>query len=224
VKLAVLVSGRGSNLEAVLRAAAGGGLSHLEPVLVVSNRPAVRALDVAARYAVPSLVLARGDFADAGARDRRIGEAVSDARAECVLLAGYDQLLRPPYFEAFCGLTINVHPSLLPAHGGRGMVGMAVHASVLAAGDRETGVTVHEVTPELDAGPLLAQRRVPVIPGDDASGLAARVLAVEHELLVATLARLSRRTGAGMASATMTAGRVLQAPSMTRSGDPPLDA
>jgi len=109
---------------------------------------------------------------------------------ELVVLAGYDQLLRPGYFAAYRGRTINVHPSLLPRHGGVGMMGLAVHRSVLAAGDEETGATIHEVTTELDAGPILAQTQVPVIPGDDADALAARVLEAEHRLLVATVRQL----------------------------------
>jgi phosphoribosylglycinamide formyltransferase 1 len=106
------------------------------------------------------------------------------------VLAGWDQVLRASYFAAFHGRTINVHPSLLPAHGGAGMMGLAVHRSVLDAGDSETGVTIHEVTAELDAGPILAQARVPVGPEDDLEALAARVLEVEHRLLVATLREL----------------------------------
>jgi phosphoribosylglycinamide formyltransferase-1 len=184
VRLGVLVSGRGSNLEAVLDAG-------LEVALVVSNRAGVRALDVAAARGVPARVFRRAEYADAAARDGAIGAALSDAGVELAVLAGYDQLLQPAYFAAFGGRTINVHPSLLPAHGGRGMLGLAVHRSVLAAGDAVTGVTVHEVTPDLDAGPILARSRVPVAPGDDAESLAGRVLAEEHRLLVATIRSLS---------------------------------
>lgn len=188
MKLAILVSGRGSNLEAVLAA----GLPGVEPVLVVANRPGVRALDVAAAQGVPSVVLRRRDYATPDARDRAIGEALVAAGADLALLAGYDQVLRPAFFEAFGGRVINIHPSLLPAHGGVGMVGLAVHRSVLAAGEPETGVTVHEVTTDLDGGPILAQARVPVLPGDDAETLAARVLEREHRVLVATLSDLAR--------------------------------
>jgi phosphoribosylglycinamide formyltransferase 1 len=208
VRIAILVSGRGSNLEAVLQAVQDGRLPRVEPVLVISNRPGVRALQVAERHGVRTLVMRRSDSADAGARDRRIGDAVSSVAADLVLLAGYDQILRAGYFEAYSGRTINIHPSLLPAHGGRGMVGLAVHASVLAAGDRETGVTVHEVIPELDLGPVLAQERVPVHLTDDAARLALRVLEVEHRVVVAVLDRLSSAEVAGTASARMTAGRV----------------
>jgi phosphoribosylglycinamide formyltransferase 1 len=183
VRLGVLVSGRGSNLEAIL-------VAGLDVVLVVSNRPAVRALDVAESHGVPARILRRTDFADASARDAAIGEALRAASVDLAVLAGWDQLLRPAYFAAFGGRTINVHPSLLPAHGGAGMMGLEVHRSVLHAGDAETGATIHEVTPELDAGPILAQSRVPVQAGDDADALAARVLAAEHRLLVHTVRRL----------------------------------
>lgn len=191
MRLAILVSGRGTNLAAVLDAAAEGRLSDVEPVLVVSNRPGVPALDVAARAGVPTRVVTRTEYADADARDGAIGRAVTEAGADLALLAGYDQLLRPAYFAAFRGRTINIHPSLLPRHGGPGMVGLAVHASVLAAGDGETGVTIHEVTPELDGGPPIAQVRVAVLDGDTPEHLAARVLIVEHRCLVEVLAHLS---------------------------------
>jgi phosphoribosylglycinamide formyltransferase-1 len=184
MRLGVLVSGRGSNLEAVLRAG-------FHVAIVISNRPSIRALEVAASHYVPVLILPRGEFADAAARDAAIGRALNEAGADLALLAGYDQVLQASYFAAFSGRTINIHPSLLPAHGGAGMVGPAVHRSVLDAGDAETGVTIHEVTPDLDAGPILAQARVPVMRGDDAETLAARVLVEEHRLLVATLARIA---------------------------------
>lgn len=185
MRLGVLVSGRGSNLEAIL--AAG-----LDVALVVSNRPGVPALEIARTHGVRNLVLRRADFDAASARDAAIGFALREAGVELAVLAGYDQLLGPAYFAAFAGRTINVHPSLLPAHGGAGMVGDAVHRSVLGAGDAESGATVHEVTADLDAGPILGQERVPVLPGDDAESLAARVLVVEHRLLVRTIRELAQ--------------------------------
>jgi phosphoribosylglycinamide formyltransferase-1 len=191
VRLGVLVSGRGSNLEAVLDAVAAGRLPGLEPVLVISNRPDIRALGVAERHGVAVQVLPRRAFTGAEQRDRAIGRAVTAAGCDLVLLAGYDQLLRPGYFATYGGRTINIHPSLLPRHGGRGMMGIAVHEAVLAAGDAETGVTIHVVTSDLDAGPVLAQERIAVIADEDAGALAQRVLEVEHRLLVATLRRLA---------------------------------
>lgn len=201
MRLGILVSGRGSNLEAVLKAAADGELPGVEPVLVISNRPAVRALDVATAHGVPSVVLRRADFPDPAARDAAIGDALATAGADLALLAGYDQLLHRSFFERFAGRAINVHPSLLPRHGGQGMMGLAVHRAVVAAGDTQTGVTVHEVTPELDAGAALAQTRVAVIPDERAEALAARVLELEHRLLVEVLKRLSgSMTGASRPS------------------------
>jgi phosphoribosylglycinamide formyltransferase-1 len=183
VRLGVLVSGRGSNLEAILDAG-------LDVVLVVSNRRGVRGLEVAATHGVATRLVRQADFGDASARDTAIGSALTAAGVELAVLAGWDQLLRASYFAAFGGRTINIHPSLLPAHGGPGMVGLEVHRSVLRSGELETGVTIHEVTPDLDGGPILATARVPVEPGDDAEMLAARVLVEEHRLLVATLQRL----------------------------------
>jgi phosphoribosylglycinamide formyltransferase-1 len=205
MRLGVLVSGRGSNLEAVLSAVADGSLAGVEPVMVISNRSAVRALEVAAAYGVPTRVLRRGDYPDAATRDAASGAALREIGADLALLAGYDQLLHRSFFDAFGGRTINVHPSLLPRHGGRGMVGLAVHRSVLASGDPETGVTVHEVTAELDAGPILEQERLPVSPGETAEQLAERVLAVEHRLVVEVLWRLAGQALAERPSASMAA-------------------
>jgi phosphoribosylglycinamide formyltransferase 1 len=194
MRLGVLVSGRGSNLEAIL-------VAGLDVALVISNRPDVRALAIAGSHGAPARVVRRADLTDAVHRDRAIGELLTGAGVELAVLAGYDQLLRPSYFAAFSGRTINVHPSLLPAHGGAGMMGMAVHRSVLSCGDAETGVTIHEVTPELDAGPILAQARVPVLAADDAGALAARVLVEEHRLLVQTLLSLTQAAAVEVATA-----------------------
>jgi phosphoribosylglycinamide formyltransferase-1 len=204
MRLGVLVSGRGSNLEAVLDAYRDGRLVGIEPALVISNRPGVRALEVAQRHAIQYRVFERGAFADPGARDGAIGEAFDEVRCDLVLLAGYDQLLRAPYFAAYRGPTINIHPSLLPRHGGPGMMGQAVHQSVLDAGDADSGVSIHLVTQDLDAGPVLVRAQVPVQAGDDAESLARRVLDAEHRLLVETLAGLAARGLLDLASASMT--------------------
>ena len=191
MRLGVLVSGRGSNLEAVLEAVADRRLAHVEPVIVISNRDAVRALAIAGQYAVATAVVERAAFPDRAARDEAIGRALAEAGVDLVLLAGYDEVLRPSYFAAFAGRTINIHPSLLPRHGGVGMIGLAVHQAVLAAGDDTSGVTIHEVTPALDAGQPLRQVQVAVLPGDTPQTLAERVLAAEHLAVVEVLSHLS---------------------------------
>jgi phosphoribosylglycinamide formyltransferase-1 len=217
VRLGVLVSGRGSNLRAVLDAVADGRLPAIEPVLVISNRPAARALSIAADHGVRARVLRRADFADPQARDRAIGSFLQAAGADLALLAGYDRLLHRSYFDAFEGRTINIHPSLLPRHGGPGMVGLAVHRSVIDARDTETGVTVHDVTAELDAGPPIAQVRLRVEPGDSPESLAARVLEEEHRLIVEVLAAISAPKAGGDPSGSMAA-----APPASRSSGPQL--
>ncbi len=191
MRLGILVSGRGSNLEAVLDAISSGRLPGVEAALVIANRPGIRALEVAARSGVPWRLLARDDFPSGGARDEAIGLALAESACDLALLAGYDQVLGPSYFTAFGGRTINIHPSLLPLHGGRGMVGLAVHAAVLAAGEAETGVTIHDVTPVLDAGPTILQVRVAVVRGEAPADLADRVLEIEHRALVEVLRQLS---------------------------------
>lgn len=183
MRLGVLVSGRGSNLQAMLQAG-------FEVAVVVSNRRGVRALEVAAEHGVPVRVRRRSEYSDPDARDAAIGADLVAAGVDIAVLAGYDQRLHSGYFEAYRGRTINIHPSLLPAHGGAGMMGLAVHRAVLEARDAETGATIHEVTPELDAGPILAQVRVPVHADGDANALAAAVLVEEHRLLVETLRSL----------------------------------
>jgi phosphoribosylglycinamide formyltransferase-1 len=213
MRLGILVSGRGSNLAAVLEAIDAGRLPGIEPVIVVSNRPAVPALAVAARHGVPTLVMRRAAFTDPGQRDAAIGRALTDSGADLALLAGYDRLLASSFFEAFAGRTINVHPSLLPRHGGRGMMGLAVHAAVLAAGDRETGVTIHDVTPELDQGPPIVQVRVPVRPGERPEELARRVLPIEHRTVVEALGRLvADRSGADLSASMAAAPRAPRRP------------
>jgi phosphoribosylglycinamide formyltransferase-1 len=196
MRLGVLVSGRGTNLGAILDAVAAGELAGVEPVIVISNRGGVRALEVASAHGVPTRVIPRSAYADLDRRDAAIGRALAAAGTQLAVLAGYDQRLRQGYFAAFGGRTINIHPSLLPRHGGPGMMGSAVHEAVLAAGDRETGVTIHEVTLELDAGPTLRQVRVPVLAADSPDRLAERVLAVEHRTLVALLRELAGGPGA----------------------------
>ena len=191
MRLGILVSGRGSNLEAVLDAIGSGRLPGVEAALVIANRPGIRALEVAARSGVSWRSLPRDDFASGEARDEAIGRVLAESACDLALLAGYDQVLGPSYFTAFSGRTINIHPSLLPLHGGRGMVGLAVHEAVLAAGEAETGVTIHDVTPVLDAGPTILQVRVPVVPGESPADLSERVLEIEHQALLEVLRQLS---------------------------------
>jgi len=194
LRAAVFASGGGSNFQALLdhaRAAPGW-----EIVLLVTDRPDAGAIDRAERAGVPSVVV------PVGGRDR--GEVADEILAalqrhgvELVLLAGYLRLVPPAVVARYRGRILNIHPALLPRFGGKGMFGMHVHRAVLASGDGESGATIHFVDEEYDRGAILAQRRVPVLPGDTPEALAARVLEVEHALYPIAVDHLCEALAAG---------------------------
>lgn len=179
MRVAVAVSGRGSNLEALLRALEADAPARV--VLVVSNRPDAAALDRAREHGIPAEVLSHP--ADA----REWLDRLAHYRVDLLVLAGYLKLVPAAVISHYRDRIINVHPALLPAFGGRGMYGHHVHQAVLASGARESGATVHLVDEVYDRGRILGQGRVPVLPGDTVDALAARVLAVEHRLLPAVV-------------------------------------
>lgn len=184
-RVGVLISGRGSNLGALIDAAEAEDCP-FRVALVVSNVADAPGLAVAAAHGVPQFALShrglpREDY------DRLVDGALRDAHVTHVALAGYMRLVSPWLVERWRGRMVNIHPSLLPAH-----KGLDTHARAIAAGDTHAGCTVHLVTEELDGGPVLAQAAVPILAGDDADSLAARVLVEEHRLYPAALADLVR--------------------------------
>jgi phosphoribosylglycinamide formyltransferase-1 len=187
--VAVLVSGRGSNLQAIIDACAVGVVD-ARVVLVASNRDGVPALERARRAGVPHAVFI-GGRAERTATHAAMARAIADAGARLVVLAGFDHILAPSFFVVLPGVpVINLHPALLPLFGGRGMHGGRVHEAVLRSGATESGCTVHRVHPEtVDLGEVIVQRRVPILPGDDAASLSARVLEQEHIAIVEAIRR-----------------------------------
>jgi formyltetrahydrofolate-dependent phosphoribosylglycinamide formyltransferase len=182
-----LVSGRGSNLAALLAATRDPAFP-AEIVLVLSNVPGAGGLAVAEAAGVPTVTLDHRPFrGDRAAHEAAILAALDSAGIDLVCLAGYMRKLTPLLVGRFAGRMLNIHPSLLPA-----FPGLDTHARALAAGVKLHGCTVHLVTDGLDEGPILAQAAVPVLPGDTAEALAARVLVQEHALYPAALARLAR--------------------------------
>ena len=179
MRVAVCVSGRGSNLDALVLALPVGGPATV--VLVISNRQQAGALDLAGQHGIPAAILA-----DPANPAEWLG-LLRGATVDLVVLAGFLKQVPAEVVEAYAGRIINIHPALLPDHGGPGMYGRNVHRAVLARGDRESGATVHLVTPRYDEGPVLGQARVPVLPGDTPETLAARVLGMEHRLLPAAV-------------------------------------
>jgi phosphoribosylglycinamide formyltransferase 1 len=177
--VAVAVSGRGTNLEALVRAL--GPQAPARVVLVLSNRADAPALERAAGRGIATVTLR--DHADGNEWLR----ALERHGVELVVLAGYLKLVPVAVIERYRGRILNVHPALLPAFGGRGMYGRRVHEAVLASGARESGATVHLVDEVYDRGAILGRARVPVLAGDDPETLAARVLEAEHRLLPAAV-------------------------------------
>jgi phosphoribosylglycinamide formyltransferase-1 len=178
LRLGVLVSGRGSNLEAILRRCEEG-LLPAEVAVVISNHSGVRALEVAHGYGVPFFAVPRAGHASRLEQQQAIAGHLEAARVDLVVLAGFDRVLEPEMCEQFAGQIINVHPSLLPAFAG----GLHAIADALAYGVRYTGVTVHFVDEQVDGGPVILQEPVAVEPDDTLQSLTIRVQEVEHRLL-----------------------------------------
>lgn len=197
-KIAVMISGRGSNMNALIAAA-------LKPdypgqiVLVVSDRSDAPGLERAREFGIPAQAVSRKDFAGKAEHEAAIQAVLTQAGADLVCLAGYMRLLSRDFVHAWKGRMINIHPSLLPS-----FKGLDTHHRAIAAGCRIHGASVHFVTEDMDEGPVIAQAAVPVLSDDTPETLAARVLQVEHKLYPAALERLIRGeirlTGDGLAA------------------------
>jgi formyltetrahydrofolate-dependent phosphoribosylglycinamide formyltransferase len=186
-RVAVLASGGGSNLQAILdHFAALGAAAPGTVVAVISDRAAAGALEKARARGIPALHIPKSAPADA------LERALDKHRVELVVLAGYLRLVPEGVVRRWQGRIVNIHPALLPAFGGHGMYGHHVHEAVVAAGARETGATVHFVDEQFDRGAIIAQQSVPVHAGDTAEQVAARVLAVEHTLYPRCIEQLCR--------------------------------
>ena len=184
-RVALLISGGGSNMLALVRDMAGDHPAR--PVLVLSNDAAAGGLARAAALGVPTAAVDHRPFGrDRAAFEAELLKPLLAAEPDIICLAGFMRILTPDFIGRFEGRMLNIHPSLLPKY-----PGLHTHQRALDAGDGEAGCTVHEVTAELDAGPLLGQARVPVLPGDSADTLAARVLVQEHRLYPAVLRRFA---------------------------------
>ena len=190
LRLGFLASHGGSNVQAIVDACRAGEL-HAEPRVAISNNSRSEVLRRAAREGVPGFHMSSKTHPRPGDLDAAIEGALAGHGVEIVVLAGYMRMLGPRVLGRYRGRVLNVHPALLPAYGGRGMYGERVHAAVLAAGERVTGVTVHLVDEEYDQGRILAQAEVPVLEGDTVESLRLRVLRREHELYPETLQRIA---------------------------------
>ncbi|MEW6023992.1 MAG: phosphoribosylglycinamide formyltransferase [Pseudomonadota bacterium] len=174
--IVILISGRGSNMEAVVRAARSEGWP-ARVAAVISNKPDAAGLAFAQAHGIATAVVPSKEFPDRASFDAALQREIDRFAPDLVVLAGFMRILTAPFVAHYEGRMLNIHPSLLPAH-----PGLDTHRKCLEAGEGEHGATVHFVTAELDHGPMVAQARVPVLPGDTEATLAARVLLEEHKL------------------------------------------
>ncbi len=209
---AILISGRGSNMAALIEAARAPNYP-VDFGLVISNRPEAGGLEIARAAGIKAIAIDHKRFRSREAFEAALQEALVAARAEIVCSAGFLRLFTAGFVEAWRGRLLNIHPSLLPA-----FRGLNPHAQALAAGVRISGCTVHFVSAEMDAGPIIAQAAVPVVPGDDEQALSARILAAEHRIyphavrLVASGAVRFESDGVAMRADEATAGAALYSP------------
>lgn len=191
MRVVILGSGRGSNAEAILRAERDGALGRAEVVAVFSDRPEAPILQLAGEFGKAARFLDPGPFRTRFSPERELAwvEAIRSEQPGLIVLAGFMRVIKQPLLEAFAGRIINLHPSLLPAFPGLDGIGQAWRRGV-----KITGCTVHVVTPDVDAGPILDQLSVRIEAGDTLEALEARIHAAEHELLPSVIARLSDGT------------------------------
>jgi phosphoribosylglycinamide formyltransferase-1 len=175
-KIAVLVSGGGTNLQALIDAQGRGELGHGEITLVIASKPGVYALERAAKAGIEGQVLARKDYDSIADYSRALADAMTAEGIDLVVLAGFLTIIDEQVYEAFPNRIINVHPALIPSFCGKGYYGLRVHEAALEKGVKVSGATVHIVTPECDAGPIILQKAVAVQQGDTPETLQLRIM------------------------------------------------
>ena len=190
-RLAVMVSGGGSNLQAILDGIDKGEID-AKVVVVISSKPGVYALERAKQAGVDGIVIAKKDYETQEAFFAANLKALQDYQVEVIVLAGYLSILSPEVVRAYPNRILNIHPALIPSFCGKGYYGIRVHQAVLDYGAKVSGATVHFVDEGADTGPIILQEAVPVLAGDTAEDLAARVLEVEHKLLPRAVALFAK--------------------------------
>ncbi len=189
LKLGVLASGGGSNLQSIIDSTLKGSLA-ADVVLVISNNSSAYALERAEKHGIDALHVSAVTEESAEAADKRITSEFQERGVDLVVLAGYMKKIGDNLLGAYAGHMLNIHPALLPKFGGKGMYGMHVHNAVIAAGETESGPTVHLVDGEYDNGKILAQIKVPVLPDDTPETLQKRVLEQEHIIYPETIRKI----------------------------------
>jgi phosphoribosylglycinamide formyltransferase-1 len=191
LKIGVLASHGGSNLQAIIDACEAGKIS-ARVVVVISNNSDSGALQRAQRHNIDAVHLSNKHYPDDEDLDAAVIKVLNEHEVDLVCLAGYMKRRGPLFLKAFANRVLNIHPALLPKFGGKGFYGMKVHEAVLAAGEKESGASVHLVDEKYDHGSVLAQRKVPVLPDDTPETLAARVLVEEHKIYPEVIGKIAR--------------------------------
>lgn len=217
LRAAVLISGTGSNLKALINAIETGGLE-LNIVRVVSNRPEAPGIEHAKAAAIPVSVISHRDFPNRHTHDTAVSKVLKNDQAELIILAGYMRILSEDFTNKFNGRMINLHPSLLPLY-----KGLDTYNRALEAGDKETGSSIHFVTAGLDSGPLISQIKMPILAGDDAASLSARLGPLEHQLVVATVELFCNREVSLDNGVVFHQGRAIERPLQLKPGEKWLD-
>lgn len=190
LRIAVFASHGGSNLQALIDGCASGQID-AEIVLVVSNNSKSFTLERARNHHIDTLVMTDSAFASPDSYAEELSTQLARRQVNLICLAGYMKMIPKRIIEKYRNRIINIHPALLPKHGGKGMFGIHVHESVITAGDKETGVTIHLVNEVYDKGRILAQERVKVLDGDTPQSLQERVLELEHQLYPETVGKIA---------------------------------
>ncbi|MEG0292452.1 MAG: phosphoribosylglycinamide formyltransferase [Anaerovoracaceae bacterium] len=195
LRMSVLISGNGSNLQAIIDAIESGKLKNAKIVQVLSDNASAYGLERARKYDIPTKIITAHDYADGRDRNRAYVEAIEMEPTDLIVLAGFLSIIPKPAVKLHEGRIINIHPSLLPKYGGKGCYGIKVHEQVLEAGETMTGATVHYVSTEIDAGEIILQKKVEVRPEDTPQILQQRVMEIEHEILPKAIEMIQKERG-----------------------------
>ena len=193
LKIGVLVSGGGTNFQAIIDGVESGEIPDSKIVKLISSNPKAYAIERAKKHNIDSKVIDKTSYNDNLERTKAIISELKEAKVDLIVLAGYMQVLGADIIKEFQGRIINIHPSLIPKYSGKGFYGKHVHEAVIAAGEKESGATVHFVDEGVDTGEIIIQKKVPVLKEDQSDSLAKRVLEVEHEILVKAIADFARK-------------------------------
>lgn len=191
LKISVMVSGGGTNFQAVIDGVSSGQIPDSKIVQVISSSSRAYALERAKKHGIPGFVVSSSDYPDQAEKADRILQLLKEKETDLIVLAGYMSVIDERIVDAYRGRIINIHPSLIPKYCGKGFYGKKVHEAVIAGGEKVSGATVHFVDEGIDTGTIILQEQVPVLPEDTADDLAARVLVIEHKILTEAIRRIA---------------------------------